>query len=96
MTIIWAHPAKASFISHIEYLLARTPSGAESVKTAVLEAIRLLEHSPFMGRPGRWENTRELVIDKFPYIVAYRINVDIVEILYIHHTRQTWPEDHKD
>jgi plasmid stabilization system protein ParE len=91
MTIIWSQPASDSFYSHIEYLLARTPSGARNVKSAVMDAIGLLEHTPFMGRPGRWENTRELVIEKHPYIVAYRLNVDIVEILYIHHTRQDWP-----
>jgi len=92
MTIVWSRPAKESFVHHIEYLLARTPSGARNVKSAVLEAVQDLEDAPFLGRPGRWENTRELVVGKYPYIVAYRINVDMVEILYIHHTRQDWPE----
>jgi toxin ParE1/3/4 len=91
MTIVWARPASDSFINHIEYLLRRTPVGAQNVMSAVLGAIGLLEGSPFMGRPGRWEGTRELVIDNYPYIVAYRVNVDIIEILYIHHTRQAWP-----
>jgi len=90
MTIIWSEPAKVSFINHMEYLIVKTPSGARRVASAIMQMIRLLENSPFMGRPGRWENTRELIIDKHPYIVAYRINVDIIEILYIHHTRQNW------
>ena len=91
MTIVWSQTAKDSFYAHLEYLIARTPSGARAVNSAVMQAIRHLESTPFMGRPGRWENTRELVIDKYPYIVAYRLNVDFIEILYIHHTRQEWP-----
>ena len=93
MTIIWAHPARDSFVHHIEYLLARSSLGALQVKTAVMKAINLLEDTPFMGRQGRWKNTRELVIDKGPYIVAYRLKVNIIEILYIHHTRQNWPKE---
>jgi len=93
MTIIWAQPAKNAFVHHIEDLLVRTPSGAARVKMAVLDAIRLLEDTPFLGRPGRWENTRERVVDKYPYMIAYHLNVDIIEILYIHHTRQNWPEE---
>lgn len=93
MKIIWARPAKNSFVNHIEYLLARTPSGALNVKLAVLDAIKLLEDTPFRGRLGRWADTRELIVEKYPYIVAYGLKVDIIEILYIHHTRQDWPAE---
>jgi len=92
MTIIWARPARDSFISHMEYLTDRTPAAARRVSSAILESIRILQSSPFIGRPGRWPDTRELIIEKFPYIVACRIHVDSIEILYIHHTRQNWPD----
>jgi len=92
MIVVWSRPARDSFYSHIEYLLTLSPVGARNVNTAVIEAIGKLEHSPFVGRPGRWENTRELIISKYPYIVTYRLKVDVIEILYIHHTRQEWPE----
>jgi len=32
----------------------------------------LLADHPAMGRPGRIAGTRELVIVRYPYIVAYR------------------------
>lgn len=92
MTILWSNPAKDSFHQHIEYLLVRTPQGARAVNTAVIAAIEQLERSPYMGRPGRWENTRELIIQKYPYLVVYRVKNSLVEILYIHHTRQFWPD----
>lgn len=91
MTILWSRPARDSLYRHIEYLLERDPASARRVKTALLDGIGLLEASPFLGRQGRWENTRELIIDKYPYIVAYRLTTNFIEILYIHHTRQSWP-----
>jgi plasmid stabilization system protein ParE len=78
------------------YLLDRSPSGAANVSAAVMAQIKLLEQSPYMGRPGRVENTRELVISKYPYIVCYRVVVDIIEILYVHHSRQDWPLGEED
>ena len=67
-------------------------SGARKIVEAIMEAVDSLEETPFIGRPGRWVDTRELVVAKYPYIVAYRIAKTVVEILYIHHTRQQWPD----
>jgi addiction module RelE/StbE family toxin len=90
--IVWSKPAEVSFLEHIEYLLARSPSGAANVVAAVIEGVEGIEEYPFKGRQGRWRGTRELVIARYPYIVAYRVRVDVIEILYVHHTRQQWPE----
>jgi plasmid stabilization system protein ParE len=48
---------------------------------------------PESGRPGRIEETRELVILRTPYIAAYRITGDTVRILRVLHGAQQWPED---
>lgn len=91
MMIVWARPAKNSFLDHLGFLQDRSPKAAVNVSQAIMKQIKKLEQNPHMGRPGRWEDTRELVITKYPYIVAYRLKVDIIEILYIHHSRQDWP-----
>jgi toxin ParE1/3/4 len=52
----------------------------------------LIDHPEF-GRPGRVADTRELVISKTPYLVAYRILGDTVRILRVLHSRQLWPDD---
>ena len=52
-----------------------------------------LERFPQSGRPGRIEETRELVIDRTPYIVAYRIVGDTVRILRVLHGSRRWPGD---
>jgi plasmid stabilization system protein ParE len=41
------------------------------------------------GRTGRIRGTRELVLA--PYIIAYRIEMDAVDILHIYHGAQDWP-----
>jgi plasmid stabilization system protein ParE len=46
---------------------------------------------PSRGRIGRREGTRELALTPLPYIVAYRIRRDAVEILNIWHTAQDRP-----
>jgi plasmid stabilization system protein ParE len=46
-----------------------------------------------MGRPGRVIDTRELVIDRTPYIAAYRITGDKVRILRVLHGARQWPDE---
>ena len=47
---------------------------------------------PLSGRPGRVEGTRELVVARAPYIVAYRIVEDDLEIAAIIHAARRWPD----
>ena len=42
-------------------------------------------------RRGRIVGTRELVFPGLPYIVAYRIKDQIVDIVRIYHGAQDWP-----
>jgi plasmid stabilization system protein ParE len=46
-----------------------------------------------MGRPGRVNGTRELIIQRTPYIAAYRIAGKTVRILRELHGAQMWPEE---
>ncbi len=48
---------------------------------------------PEMGRPGRVEGTRELVIQHTPYIAAYGIEGNTVRILRVLHGAHLWPEE---
>jgi len=45
----------------------------------------------YRGRYGRVENTLELVIPRFPYLVVYRVLEARVLILNIVHGAQKWP-----
>ena len=51
-----------------------------------------LENYPFMGKSGRVDGTRELIISNSPYMIIYRVKEETVEILRILHTSKRYPE----
>ena len=71
-----------------DYLSEHEPHLARSTVIAVREAIFSLRKFPHRGRPGALEGTRELLHKRLPYIVAYRVKEDTVEILHIWHPSQ--------
>jgi toxin ParE1/3/4 len=63
---------------------------AKTVHTIVTAINRLADY-PGLGRPGRKETTRELVISRLPYIAVYRDAADRVVVVRILHQAQKWP-----
>jgi len=45
-----------------------------------------------IGRPGRVPGTRELVILKTPYLAAYQVVENVIQILRVYHGSRQWPE----
>jgi plasmid stabilization system protein ParE len=54
----------------------------------IRKSARSLKKVPLRGRKGREEGTRELLHLRLPYIIAYRVKADAVEILHIWHPAQ--------
>ena len=91
MRIRWTRAA-AEDLEHIkDYLTEHSPRLAQSTVLELYETIRSLKTSPRRGRLGREEGTRELVLSRLPYIVAYRIKEPAVEVLHIFHGAQNRP-----
>jgi toxin ParE1/3/4 len=91
MRIRWT-PAAAADLQHIkDYLTEHNHQFTESTVSELYETIRSLKTSPHRGRIGREEGTRELVFTRLPYIVAYRIKEQTVEVLHIFHAAQFRP-----
>ncbi len=91
MRIRWTLAA-ASDLEHIkDYLSEHSPQFAEPTVLELYETIRSLKASPHRGRVGREEGTRELVFTRLPYIVAYRVKEQTVEVLHIFHSAQNRP-----
>lgn len=72
---------------------ADRPRAAVAVDDRIREQVETLARFPQSGRPGRIEGTREVVISRTPYIVAYRIAGDAVGILRVLHGARRWPDD---
>jgi len=92
LTIDWTTNAKAQLLRLDDYIFERSPKGAERVVDDIYDAVNLLQNLPFLGREGRVKGTREIVISKTPYVVAYRIQRETIQILAVIHGAQRWPE----
>ncbi len=94
MKIRWLKSAEADLDETSNYLLKSDPQIAFRTYDIIMQKVELLADHPHMGRPGRVENTRELVIARTPYIVAYTVNTqtNTVWILRVLHSRRRWPE----
>jgi addiction module RelE/StbE family toxin len=93
MRIEWSAPASEDRDAIFDYVEADNPSAAIGVDNRIREQVGDLGSFPELGRPGRVEGTRELVIVHTPYIAAYRIADGTVTVLRILHGAQLWPVD---
>lgn len=94
MPVEWTTLARADLENILVYVADDDPRAAVRVIAAIRTAVRnQLPQSPFSGRIGRVKNTRELVVPRLPYIVAYRVTDTAVQILRVLHGRERWPEN---
>jgi len=75
-----------------EYVGRDNRQAADRVVMRIFDQVDLLSDHPHVGRPGRVESTRELVITGTPYIVAYTVEDEGVAILAALHGARRWPE----
>jgi addiction module RelE/StbE family toxin len=96
MVLEWSVFALADRNAIFDYIEAESPRAAVSVDARIQACVENLRQFPEMGRPGRIEGTRELIISRTPYIAAYRIVGDTVRILRLLHGAQQWPDEMPD
>lgn len=87
----WTDTALQDLSSIGAYIAADSPRSAEAVIRRIVETVGALIYQPRMGRVGRDESTREIVVRGTPYIVVYRLR-ERIEIVTVFHTSRKWPE----
>ncbi len=92
MKIEWHPFAEQDLIEIIRYVAAENAGAANYLYTEIDSQITILKDYPYAGRIGRVNGTRELVIVRTSYIVAYRVLDEIITILRILHGARKWPE----
>ena len=85
LAVRWLKRALANLEAEAEYISRDSAAAAQRVVTAIEQAISLLADHPGLGRSGRVEGTRELVVTGTPYIVPYRVRGGRVEVLRVFH-----------
>jgi len=91
MEIIWRASALNDLEAVREFIAQDNPLAAARVLTAIRDAVDRLGRHPSLGRAGRVDGTRELIISNAPYIVAYRVVENQIRILAVIHTSRQWP-----
>jgi toxin ParE1/3/4 len=84
--------AKLDLAEIHDYIAQENPQAARRVVFIVRRAAETLPQNPHIGRAGRIAGTRELTVGRFPFMLAYRIDADEVQILSVIHTARMWPE----
>jgi len=70
MEIIWRRAALNDLDAIREFIAQDNPDAATRVYVAIEGAVGRLADYPYLGRAGRVEGTRELILGNLPYIVA--------------------------
>ena len=91
LPIIWTVPAKTQLADLHTYISHDNPNTADEQLELIADATRNLADFPEIGRQGRRQGTRELVIGGTPYIVVYRIRLASVRVLAVMHGARRWP-----
>lgn len=93
MRIVWTRRYLRELAAIGDYIAERNPGAAARIVNEIhSKTAQLLPDNPFIGRPGEIRGTRELVIPATPYIIAYRIRDDRVEVLFVQHGAREWPD----
>jgi addiction module RelE/StbE family toxin len=87
----WTTPALSDLVGIGDYVARDNRDAAARVVTSIRAHAARLSDYPELGRPGRIEGTRELVVPRLPYVVVYRLVVGEAEILTVLHTSQKYP-----
>jgi addiction module RelE/StbE family toxin len=93
MQLEWSQFAQSDREAIFDYIEADSPQAAITVDDRIRQQIEDLMKFPKIGRPGRINGTRELIIQRTPYIAVYRIAGKTIRILRVLHGAQMWPQE---
>jgi len=92
MDIVWRRMALDDLEAARRYIAENNPRAASRVHAAIFTSVGRLANHPGLGRLGRVDGTRELVVPRTPYIVAYAISDERVMVLSVMHSARRWPD----
>jgi toxin ParE1/3/4 len=93
MRLAWTPRARRARAAAIDYIAQDSPKAALAQLGEIERQIKSLPDHPARGRQGRVAGTRELVINRTPFILVYRVEGDAVRILHFLHGAQQWPPE---
>ena len=92
MRVIWFKRAIWDLKSAKDYITQDDPQAAQQIVQRIKDKVSLLSEQPGIGRQGRLPGTKELVVDRTPFILPYRVRDNKIEILRVLHASRRWPK----
>ena len=90
MKLVWARRATLARNDLINYIADDNVLAALEVDDTITAATLRLKKFPLLGKPGRIDGTRELVVHQH-YILVYEIVDDTIIINMVLHASRQWP-----
>jgi len=92
MRIRWKSAALEDLTEIAEHIAEENAQAARRVVTEIRRQSLILSTYSDIGKTGRVSGTRELVITKFPYVIAYEVAQKSVDVLAVVHASKLWPD----
>jgi toxin ParE1/3/4 len=89
----WTSLATAHLRAAYQYVANDNAVAAHALIERIFVAADMLETYPNLGRTGRVQGTRELVVAGTPFVLVYRVAPKSIELLAVFHSARRWPEE---
>ena len=93
MKLVWTEPARQDLREIFTHIAEENPNAARRLLAEIKERAVLLQDNPQLGRAGRVDGTRELVVAGTQYILPYRLKEQQIQILAVFHGARLWPDN---
>jgi len=90
--IVWTEPARQDLQEIFEYITEENPKAARTLLAEIKARVGVLIDQPLLGRAGRIDGTRELVLTGTQYILPYRVQGQQIQMLAVFHSARQWPK----
>ncbi|MGA9854536.1 MAG: type II toxin-antitoxin system RelE/ParE family toxin [Gammaproteobacteria bacterium] len=91
MELNWTPSALRDLDVAGNYITHDNPKAAVEMARQIQQAVDYLAVHPALGRSGRLLGTRELVVSGTPFILVYRVRLDLIQIVRVLHHAHKWP-----
>lgn len=92
MRLLWTVAALSDLRAIADFIGRDNRVAASQQVNIIRTAAMTLTRFPEAGRIGQHAGSRELIVPRSPYILAYRIDAGTVQVLRVLHGHQRWPD----
>ena len=91
MKAVWTRAAIRDLTHVREYIAHENPDAAREIALKFVGATERITQLPELGRIGRVNGTREVVVSGTQYLMVYRLKKNAIHFLRVLHGHQKWP-----